>query len=34
MNEHGQEYMAALALIDIHAELWAPKVKADEPVAE
>ena len=33
MNEHGQEYMAALALIDIHAELWAPKVEADEPVA-
>ena len=31
MNEHGQEYMAALALIDIHAELWMPKVEAAEP---
>jgi len=28
-NEHGQEYMAALALIDIHAELWASKVEAE-----
>jgi len=27
MNEHGQEYLAALALIDIHTELWAPKVE-------
>ena len=25
MNEHGTEYLAALALIDAHAELWAPK---------
>ena len=33
MNEHGQEYVAALALIDIHAELWAPKVEADKTVA-
>jgi uncharacterized protein YjbI with pentapeptide repeats len=32
MNEHGQEYMAALALIDTHAKLWAPKAKA-EPIA-
>ncbi len=33
MNEHGQEYMAALALIDTHVELWAPKAEAFEPVA-
>ena len=32
MNEHGREYMAALALIDTHAELWAPKAEA-EPIA-
>ena len=25
MNEHGTEYLAALALIDTHAELWTPK---------
>ena len=24
-NEHGREYRAALALIDAHAEIWAPK---------
>ena len=23
-NEHGQEYRAALVLIDKHAELWTP----------
>ena len=28
MNNHGTEYLAALALIDAHAELWAPKVEA------
>ena len=28
MNEHGTEYLAALALIDAHAELWAPKQEA------
>ena len=28
MNEHGAEYMAALALIDTHVELWAPKEQA------
>ena len=33
MNEHGQEYMAALSLIDAHAELWAPKAEVAEPVA-
>ena len=27
MNNHGTEYLAALALIDAHAELWAPKVE-------
>lgn len=32
MNEHGREYMAALALIDTHAELWAPKAEA-KPIA-
>jgi hypothetical protein len=31
MNNHGTEYLAALALIDAHAELWSPKVS--EPVA-
>lgn len=24
-NEHAKEYRAALALIDIHAEIWTPK---------
>ena len=24
-NEHAKEYRAALALIDAHAEIWAPK---------
>ena len=33
MNEHGQEYMAALALIDAHAELWASKVEAEKLAA-
>ena len=28
MNKHGTEYLAALALIDAHAELWAPKSEA------
>jgi len=28
MNNHGTEYLAALALIDAHAKLWAPKVEA------
>jgi hypothetical protein len=37
-NEHGQEYRAALVLIDKHTELWTPKVvavatKADEVAA-
>jgi uncharacterized protein YjbI with pentapeptide repeats len=32
MNNHGTEYLAALALIDAHAELWAPKVA--EPIKE
>jgi hypothetical protein len=27
-NDHGQEYRAALALIDKHAELWTPAVEA------
>jgi hypothetical protein len=27
-NEHGQEYRAALVLIDKHTELWTPKVVA------
>ena len=26
-NEHAQEYMAALALIDAHARLWTPKAE-------
>ena len=29
MNEHGTEYLAALALIDAHTELWAPKEVAE-----
>ena len=29
-NEHGQEYRAALALIDKHAELWAEKERVAE----
>lgn len=24
-NEHAREYRAALALVDLHAELWTPK---------
>ena len=28
MNKHGTEYLAALALIDAHAEIWAPKSEA------
>ena len=31
-NQHAQEYLAALALIDKHSYLWTPK--AVEPVAE
>ena len=27
-NEHAKEYRAALALIDAHAEIWAPKEEA------
>ena len=27
-NEHAREYRAALALIDAHAEIWAPKEEA------
>ena len=34
-NEHGQEYRAALVLIDKHAELWTPVVEvATEEAAE
>ncbi len=33
MNNHGTEYLAALALIDAHAELWAPKVEAESLAA-
>jgi len=32
MNNHGTEYLAALALIDAHAELWTPKV--EQAIAE
>ena len=32
-NEHGQEYRAALVLIDKHAELWTPKVETAEVAA-
>jgi hypothetical protein len=31
-NEHGQEYRAALVLIDKHAELWEPKAEAPKEV--
>ncbi len=33
MNNHGTEYLAALALIDAHAELWTPKVEAESLAA-
>ena len=29
-NEHGQEYRAALVLVECHAKLWTPKI--EEPV--
>jgi len=30
-NEHAQEYAAALALIECHAQLWAPLVETAQP---
>ena len=33
MNNHGTEYLAALSLIDAHAELWTPKVEAESLAA-
>ena len=33
-NEHAQEYAAALALIECHARLWAPRVEKAQPAEE
>ena len=33
-NEHGQEYRAALVLIDAHAKLWMPAQEVSETVTE
>jgi len=33
-NDHAKEYRAALALIDAHAEIWAPKEEAPAVKAE
>ena len=33
-NDHAKEYRAALALIDAHAEIWAPKEEAAAVEAE
>ncbi len=33
-NEHAREYKAALALIQVHADIWTPKAEEAQPVAE
>ena len=27
LNEHGREYLAAIAMIEAHAEIWMPKTE-------